>query len=339
MQATYNPLLKDLQKQKYAPMYLFYGEEPYYIDHLLELLEESVLDETEKSFNQTIAYGRDTDMGQLVNICRRFPMMGNRQLVILREAQDVDLKKEENLRPLLLYLDQPATFTILAIGFKYKNPPDKLLKAFSSSEKAVLFQSKRKWDSELPNWIAEFAKEKGYAVNTKACQMLTEFLGNDLEKIANELGKLFINHPKEKPVTEDVIEQYIGISKDFNIFELQNALAYRNVYKANLIAHHFAQNPKENSIFRTIPILYQFFSRLLVIHSMTDKSEVAVVSKFRLTGANKYAYFTGVRNYPPAKLLDIITWLREANTKALGIENLSADEGEILKELIFKILH
>jgi DNA polymerase III subunit delta len=203
----------------------------------------------------------------------------------------------------------------------------------------VIFESKKKSENDLPVWISEQVNEKGYKISTKACLMLQEFLGNNLEKIANELGKLYINHPKNQQITEDIIEQYIGISKDYNINELQKALAFKDTLKAYQITYYFAANPKENPIFKTIPILLSFYTKTL--HLLTlDKPHDS-----ELQGLLKANYYmlqdckAASKNYSISKIQDIISWLREANTKALGIDNNTVEHGELLKELIFKILH
>jgi len=191
----------------------------------------------------------------------------------------------------------------------------------------------------MPAWITTQVKSSGYSISDKAALMLVEYLGTNLEKINNELGKLYINHSKEKVITEDVIELYIGISKDYNIFEFQKALAKKDILKVNQIAHHFALNPNENSIFKTIPMLFSFFSKVLLMHSLPDKSESSVMSKAKLTPYNKSDFFDAYRNYNAKKVQDIIGWLRECNIRALGIDNYSTDQGELLRELVFKILH
>ncbi|MFZ4545832.1 MAG: DNA polymerase III subunit delta [Bacteroidales bacterium] len=339
MTSTYFQLIKDLQKRSFANVYIFYGEEPFYIDELSDYLTEHALNNLEKELNQYILYGRDSSAAMVVNYCKQFPMVGEKQLVVLREAQDMDLKKEENLSLLLSYINRPQESTILVLCHKYKAPPAKLLKALAASDKSVALESKRKYDNEMPAWITTQVKSSGYSISDKAANMLVEFLGNNLEKINNELGKLYINHPKDKTITEEVIEKYIGISKDYNIFEFQKALAKKNVVKANQIAHHFALNPGENSIFKTIPMLFTFFSKVLLIHSLPDRSEANILSKAKLSFFNKQDYLDACRNYNAKKVQDIIGWLRECNVRALGIENYSTDQGELLRELVFKILH
>jgi len=339
MTSSYFQLIKEFQKRSFSNTYLLYGEEPFYIDELSDYLTDHVLSDIEKELGLTVLYGRDSNASTVVNCSKQFPMAGERQMVILREAQDMDLKKEENLGLLLSYLNHPQPSTILVICFKYKAPPVKLLKAISASNNAVAVESKKKYDNEMPVWISTQVKNSGYSISEKAANMLVEFLGTNLEKINNELSKLYINHPKEKIITEDVIELYIGISKDYNIFEFQRALAKKNIMKANQIANHFSLNPNENSIFKTIPMLFSFFTKVLLIHSLPDKSESNILSKAKLSPYNKHDYIDAYRNYNARKVQDIISWLRECNVRALGIDNYSADQGELLRELVFKILH
>lgn len=339
MTSTYFQLVKDLQKRDFANVYLFYGDEPYFIDELTDYLTENTLTDIEKDLNQYVLYGRDSSAAMVVNSGKQFPMAGDRQLVVLREAQDMDLKKEETLGLLLSYIKNPQPSTVLVIAHKYKTIPAKLLKAVSASDKAVAVESKRKYESELPAWITAQVKNSGYSISDKAAIMLVEFLGNNLEKINNELSKLYINLTRTKVITEESVEQFIGISKDYNIFEFQKALAKKNITVANKIANHFAINPGENSIFKTIPMLFNFFSKVLIIHSLPDKSESAIISKAKISPYTKQDYIDAYRNYNAKKVMDIIGWLRECNTRALGIDNYSVDQGELLKELVFKILH
>ncbi len=339
MTSTYYQLVKDFQKRSFVNIYLLYGDEPYYIDELSDYLTEHVLTDVEKEFNQTILYGRDSTAAQVINCSKQFPMVGEMQLVVLREAQDMDSKKEENLSLLLSYINRPLQSTILVICHKYKAPPAKLLKLLASSEKAIVLESKRKYENEMPAWITTQVKNSGYSISDKAAVMLVEYLGANLEKINNELGKLYINLPKGSAITEDIIELYIGVSKDYNIFEFQKALAKKDVLKVNKIANHFALNPGENSIFKTIPMLFSFFSKVLLMHSLPDKSEASIMSKAKLSSYNKYDYFDAYRNYNAKKVQDIIGWLRECNIRALGIDNYSTDQGELLRELVFKIVH
>lgn len=340
MIVNFSQLTKDLQKRDFKPVYILYGDEPYYIDKASDYMIDNVLDETEKAFNEFVMYGRDTSAPTLVDYCRRFPMMGNYQLIVLREAQDMDLKKDENIQFLISYLKNPSPTTILVLGYKYKSPAIKLMNAAKKEDKSVvLFESKRKGENDLPVWISEQVKENGYSINNKASIMLQEYLGNNLEKISNELGKLYINLPKDKQITEDIIENNIGISKDYNINELQKAIARKDVFKANQIVNYFAANPKENPIFKVIPILLGFFTKTLIIHSLDKKTEEEIASKLKMGSYFARDYIQASTNYSPSKLQDIVSWLREANVRALGVDNYSVETGELMKELIFKILH
>ena len=339
MTSSFNQLIKDIQKKVFYPVYILHGKEPYYIDLVSNFMIDNVLDETEKAFNQVVVYGKDTPAAVLVDQCKRYPMMGQYQLVVLREAQDLELKKEEDQQLLISYVRNPSPTTILVMGFKYKSPAVKFFNAAKKEEKnVVLFDSKPKSENELPVWISELVKEKGYVINSKAINMLIEFLGNNLEKIDNELGKLFINHPKETQITEDVVEKNIGISKDYNVFELQRSISYRKAFKANQIVSYFAANPKENSIFKVLPMLFSYFNKILLLHSLEKKTPEAM-RNIGIYDSNFAEYSQALRNYPPEKIHMIISWIREANTRSLGIDNYSVDEGELMKELIFKILH
>ena len=335
----YADIIKSLQNKQFAGIYLFYGDEPFYTDRLVDFLEENAIDKELRSFNQVVLYGRDVSAISVINQCRRFPMMGGTQLVLVKEAQDLDLRKDESVTQLLQYFAKPSEFTILVLGFKYKNPSVKIINAIAKSKEHIAAESKKKYDNEIPAWVAEYAREQGYSINTKACSMLVDFLGNNLEKIANELNKLFINHPKEKPITDDVIERNIGISKDYNIFELTKALSFRDVAKANAIVRYFELNPKENPMPKTIPVLFGYFSKLMLIHSLHDKSESNIAAALKTNSFFVREYIQAARNYPPGKLMQIISDVRETSVKAMGIDNQTTSEGFLLKELIFKILH
>ncbi len=341
--ATYKQITDEIRKGAPASLYILHGKEPYYIDQLAHFMVENILDETERAFGQTIFYGRDASAAQIVNVSKAFPMMGNRQLVVVREAQDLaDMKKKENLALLTAYASNPLVSTTLIFCFKYSESQTAgLTTLLKAAKAAVVFESKPLYDSQIPKWITEFTAESGYSITNKAAQMLNEFLGTDLEKIANELNKLYINHPQGKPITEEVIEKYIGISKDYNVFELQKALAQRNVLKSNQIVTYFAANPKNNSIFALLPRLFAYFSKVLLIHSLENKSEESVKRTLGIWDSQVPEYMQAARNYNIRKLFQITSLLRETNAMSVGIDNNTAtvDEGKLMKELIFKILH
>lgn len=334
MASTLDQILNDLKNKIYHPVYFLAGEESYFIDTISDYIEEHVLDDTEKEFNQTVLYGRDTDVLSLISTAKRFPMMANYQVVIVKEAQDI--KNIEELQP---YLDNPLVSTLLVLNYKYKKI-DKRKSFFKSlDKKGVLFESKKVYDNQLGPWISRYVGDRGYTITPKATAMLTEFLGTELSKVVNEINKLIINIPEKAEINDLLVEKHIGISKDYNIFELQNAIGSRNIEKANRIVNYFAANPKENPLIKTIAILYGFFSKLLIYHQLKDKSRNNVAAALSVGPYFVKDYQLAARNYNSRKLAGIISNLREYDLKSKGVNNLSATDGELLKELMFKILH
>jgi DNA polymerase-3 subunit delta len=331
---TYAEIIGDLEKKIYRPVYFLYGEEPYFIDGISDFIEQNVLTDPEKEFNQTILYGKDTDVPGIIGIARRFPMMASYQVVIVKEAQAID--RIEELEP---YVEKPLESTLLVICYKYEKA-DRRKSFYRLVEKTgILFESARLYDNMIPEWIAEYVRNRNYSISPKACILLTEFLGNDLSKIVNEIGKLIINVPAGKEITEELVERNIGISKDFNVFELQKALGRRDVVKANRIIGYFAANPKENPMVKVIPLLYSFFSKILVYHYLEDKSRNSAAAALSVNPFFIPEYQQAARNYPVRKLLSLIPLLREYDGKSKGVENTLANDGELMKELVFKILH
>ncbi len=335
MPVTCDEIISDLRKRIYKPVYFLAGEEPYYIDLITEFIEKNVLDESERSFNQLILYGDDTSVASIIETSRRFPMMSSHQVVIIREAQT--LKKIEDL---VVYVEKPLPSTILVINYKYKilDKRTRLYKVLDSQ--AVYFESSRLRDYQVPAWIDRYMMAKGIKCEPSASAMLTEYLGTDLHKIANELEKLIITLPAGKPlITTALIEKNIGISKDYNNFELQKAVGERNILKANMIVHHFANNPKDNPITLTIASLFSYFSKLLTYHYLTDKSRNNVASALKINPFFVKDYETSASVYDVAKTVRVISLLRSYDMKSKGFGDLSSEPGDLLKELIFKILH
>jgi len=333
---TFKEIMRDLENRIYKPIYLLMGDEPYYIDLISNYIAEHVLTEAEKSFNMTVQYGKDTDVYALDQNSRRFPMMASHQVVILKEAQD--LKKIEEL---VHYASKPSKSTILVLNYKYKSLPKnrKLYKAIAKN--GVAFESKKLYESAIPKWVTEFLANKNYRIMHDANALLTESLGTDLSKIANELDKLIIRLPKGvQEITATHIEENIGISKDFNNFELQKALSKKNVLKANRIINYFAENQKSNHIITTITSLYFYFSKLLVFHYLPNKSnKFAVASALKINPYFVGDYTAAAKAYPHQKVVQIISILREYDVKSKGVNNVSATAGDLLKEMIFRILH
>ena len=335
MAATYEEIISDLKKKIFKPVYFLAGEEPYYIDLITEYIEEKILPESEKSFNQIILYGEDTTVPSIIDAARRFPMMSNHQVIIVKEAQS--LKKIEDL---IYYLEKPLLSTILVINYKYK-VLDRRTKFFKSLEKlGVYFESQRLRDYQVPAWIERYLMTKGIKADPNASAMLTEYLGNDLHKIVNELQKLIITLPAGKQViTTSLIEKNIGISKDYNNFELQKAVGEKNILKANQIVHHFADNPKDNPITLSIASLFSYFTKVLLYHYLPDKSKNNVAASLKINPYFVREYELAASKYSAAKSVRIINLLRTYDMKSKGYGDLSSEPGDLLKELVFKILH
>jgi len=335
MAVTYEEIISDLKKRIFKPVYFLAGEEPYYIDLITDHIEEKVLSEAEKSFNQIILYGEDTTVPAIIETARRFPMMSSHQVVIVKEAQT--LKKIEDL---IYYLEKPLLSTILVLNYKYKTV-DKRTKFYKTLDNlAVYFESVRLRDYQVPAWIERYLMIQGIKADPNASAMLTEYLGTDLHKIANELDKLIITLPAGKPViTTALIEKNIGISKDYNNFELQKAVGEKNVLKANMIIHHFANNPKDNPITLTIASLFSYFSKLLTYHYLADKSKNNAAAALKVNPYFVKDFEASAGKYNISKTVQIISLLRTYDMKSKGYGDLSSEPGDLLKELIFKILH
>jgi DNA polymerase III subunit delta len=335
MAATFEEIMSDLRNRIYKPVYFLAGEEPYYIDIITNYIEEKVLPEAEKAFNQMVIYGDDASVASVTETARRFPMMSNHQVVIVKEAQN--LKKIEDLA---YYVEKPLQSTILVFNYKYKtlDKRTKLYKLIDSN--AVYFESARLRDYQVPGWIDRYLMVKGIKSDPSASAMLTEYLGTDLHKIVNELDKLLITLPPGKPViTTDLIEKNIGISKDYNNFELQKAVGEKNIYKANMIIRYFANNQKDNPVNLTIASLFSYFSKLLTYHYLTDKSKNNVAAMLKINPYFVRDYEVSAEKYNAKKTVLIISLLRTYDMKSKGYGDLSSTPGDLLKELTYKIMH
>jgi len=335
MAATYEEIMSDLKKRIFKPVYFLAGEEPYYIDLITGYIEEKILPEAEKSFNQVVLYGEETTVPAIIDAARRFPMMSSHQVVIVKEAQS--LKKIEDL---VHYLEKPLPSTILVINYKYRviDKRTKLFKILNSQ--AVYFESQRLRDYQVPGWIERYLMAQGIKADPDASAMLTEYLGTDLHKIANELKKLMITLPPGKPViTTSLIEKNIGISKDYNNFELQKAVGEKNILKANMIIHHFANNPRDNPITLSIASLFSYFSKLLLYHYLPDKSKNNVAASLKINPYFVREYEIAASKYNVTRTVKIINLLRTYDMKSKGYGDLSSEPGDLLRELVFKIMH
>lgn len=335
MAVTYEGIISDLKNRIFKPVYFLAGEESYYIDLITEYIQEKVLPESEKAFNQIILYGDDTNIASIIDTARRFPMMSSHQVLIVKEAQS--LKKLDDL---IIYLEKPLLSTILVFNYKYKTL-DKRTKLFKTLEShGIYFESGRIRDYLIPAWIERYLMLKGIKTDPSASAMLTEYLGTDLHKIVNELDKLIITLPDGKPfITTALIEKNIGISKNYNNFELQKAIGEKNILKANMIVHYFANNPKDNPITLSIASLFGFFSKLLTFHYLTDKSKNNVAAVLKVNPFFVKEYENSATKYNVSKTMEIISLLRIYDLKSKGFGDPGTDPGDLLKELVFRVLH
>ena len=335
-EVTFESIFKELKAKKYYPIYYLMGEEPYYIDLISDYIANHVLTETEKEFNQTIVYGADTDIASVINAAKRYPMMSEYQVVIVKEAQAL-----RNLDELSYYLQKPLISTILVICHKHGALDKRKKLAIEIEKKGILFESKRLKEFQLPTFINSYMKRRGVDIESKAISMLAEFVGTDLSRLAGEMEKLIITLPKNQTrVTPEQIEKNIGISKDYNNFELRAALIEKDVVKANRIVKYFEENLKTNPIQLTLSSLFVFFSNLMLAYYAPDKSEQGIASFLGLKASwQSREYQTAMRSYSGVKTMHIISYIRYADAQSKGIQNSSTNDGEILRELIFNILH
>ena len=330
----YQDIIQQIDNKVFSPVYFLMGEETFYIDKISEHISKNILSEEEKEFNQTTLYGKDIDVSTIISEAKQFPFGSEYRIVIVKEAQDI-----RTIEKLESYLDQPSPSTILVICYKYKKIDKRKSFGKNLSKKSVLFDSKKLYDNQVPTWIKAHIKDLGYSIDDKSCRILTEYLGADLSKINNELSKLILNLEKGESITPKIIEENIGISKDYNIFELQNALGTKDILKANRIIKHFTENQKNHPFVLTISSLFSYFQKIMIYQNLKDKSNKNAASELGVNPFFISQYQTAAKNYSMSKLFKIFTYLKENDLKSKGIGNPSTPEGELLKELTFKILH
>ena len=334
-ETSYEQILTDLRKKEYYPVYFLMGEEPYYIDQLSDFIQNNILNETEKEFDQTILYGKDIDINIVINAAKRYPMMGSHQVLIVKEAQLI--KDWDNL---VHYLSKPLKSTILVFCYKYGTPDKRKKWVLELNKVAIVYESSKLRDYEVGTWITKYCKSKSVAIDEKAAAMLTDFLGTDLSKLVHELEKLVITKPADmRSITPELVEKNIGISKDFNVFELQGAIINRDVMKANQIIHYFSENKKSNPMVLVLAQLFKFFSELMLYHYLPDKSQSAVASELKINPYFVKDYQKASQVYGAWKTMNIISFIRETDARYKGIDNPSTGEGDLMKELIYKIMH
>ncbi|MGL4520291.1 MAG: DNA polymerase III subunit delta [Phocaeicola sp.] len=333
---SYEEIVKDLRNRVYKPIYCLMGDEPYYIDRIADYIGDSVLNETEKEFNLTVLYGADIDVASIVLSAKRYPMMSEHQVVIIKEAQMV-----KNLEGLVHYLQKPLHSTILVLCYKNGTLDRRKKMAAEIQKVGVLFESKRLKDAQLPGFISTYLKRKSIEIEPKAAEMLADFVGADLSRMAGELEKLIITLPAGvSRITPVQIEQNIGISKDYNNFELRNALVAKDVLRANQIIKYFEENPRTNPLQVTLALLFNFYSNLMLAYYAPQKSEEGIAAQLDLKSSwQARDYMSAMRNYTGVKVMQIIGEIRYCDAKSKGVENSMLTHGDLLKELVYKILH
>ena len=335
MAVTEKQLIEELKKGVFKPVYLLTGEENYYIDVVSNYFEEEVIDPSMRDFDQTVVYGRDVDMATVVSTVKRYPMMSPVHLVIVKEAQDIDIRQWDRLTA---YLQQPSDRSVLVLCYRHKKL-DKRSAVYKAIDKVgVVYESPRIYDNQVPSWILREVGAHSYSITDKAAAMMAENIGVDLGKIANELSKLYPLLPQGGTITEQLVEDQIGISKDYNVFELQKAIGRRDPVMCNRIINHFAANPKKNPIQMMLPLLYGYFLKIMFYHQLENKSDAAKVLGCAPSFVQDYAL--AARNYPLGKLATCIGYLYETDLRSKGVRNSgNVTDGELLKELIFKVIH
>jgi len=334
---TFEQIQEELKQKKYRPVYFLHGDEAYFIDAISDYIEHHVLSEGEKAFNQTLLYGKEADHMAVTDVARRYPMMAPYQVVVVKEAQEM-----KSLKDLQGYIEKPAETTILVIC--HKHGKYNLNSNFGKvvKEKAVLFESKSLYDNQVPDWIRNYLRRSKLTIKPDAADLIAEYLGTELSKVANELDKMAINLPSGTEITDQHVEQHIGISKDYNIFELQKALGQRDALKTTRIVQYFAANPKKNPMVVVVSSLYGFFSKIYAFHFAKNLPEAELLRTLQLRSAWFLKdYREAAKNYTLPKAAQIITLLKEYDLKSKGVHYNATGkpEGELLKELAWKILH
>ncbi|MGM9734065.1 MAG: DNA polymerase III subunit delta [Prevotella sp.] len=335
--ATFDSIMHDLKQRNYLPIYYLMGEESFYIDKISDFIAENVLTPEERDFNMMVMYGADVTGKDVVEVARRYPMMSEHQVVIVKEAQ-----KLKGLEPLEKYVEKPLASTILVFCHKY-GVADRRKKVYSEMAKVgVVFESKKLRDRDLVPFIGKYLQARGASIDPKSEQIIADSIGPDLNRLTSELDKVLIALPADdKRVTPEVVERQIGVSKDFNTFELRDAIVNRNVFKANQIANYFDINPKAGSFYQILPLLFNYFQNLMIAFYCPQRASQEAVAKW-LDLKSPWAakdYMTGMRNYSGMKVMQIISKIREIDAKSKGIDNPNTPSGELMKELIFFILH
>ncbi len=340
--AEYQEIIKSISSGDYAPVYFLQGEEPFFIDNIIEHIETNALDEAQKSFNQYILYGKEADLTTIIGTARKYPMMGERQVVIVKEAQEMKGWNKEDSQSLMTnYLENPLPSTVLVFGYKYKTLDKRTRISKSLAKHAVNLVSKRIYDNQIPSWIQGYAKARNVSISQKATMLLSENIGNNLQRLANEIEKLLLNVDEGSEIDENAVHRYVGISKEFNVFELQGALSAGNFPKALKIVNYFGANPANHPMVLTLANLFSYFSKILMIHQSRDKEKNAVA---KLIGVHPFfagEYLNATKHYSLDQVKRNIQLIHEVDLKSKGVGfNLSKDkESGLLRELLYQLMH
>jgi len=328
-----NTIISDWKKGTYKPIYWLEGEEEYFIDKVMKYAESNILNESETGFNLSVFYGKDADWAAVVNACRRYPMFAEKQVVLLKEAQQM-----RDIERLEVYIENPLASTVFVVSYKEKKVDGRTRLAKLLKEKGVVLTTKKLYDNQLPEWTEELVQSKELNISQKALMLLVDHIGNDLSRIENEIDKIAINLGKRKSITETDVEQYVGVSKDFNVFELQAALATKNLSKAIQIIQYFEANPKAAPIQLVLPSLYTFFSKVFMIYGLNTRDEKTIATSLGINSFFIKDYLRTTMVYSYADVEKLFLLLSDYNLKSIGINNSGTTDSSLLKEMVVKMI-
>jgi DNA polymerase-3 subunit delta len=326
-------IIAELKKGSFKPVYWLEGEEDFFIDRVVNYAEHNILSEDEKSFNLSVFYGKDAEWADVVNACRRYPMFSDKQVVVLKEAQSM-----RNIEKLESYIEKPLSSTILVVAYKNKKVDGRTKLARLLKEKGTILSTKKLYDNDLPEWTQQLVKSKGYSINRKALFLLIDHIGNDLNRLNNEIDKLVLNLGNRDTITEDDIETYVGISKEFNVFELQHAIASRDLYKAIRIINYFEANPKAAPMQLILPSLYNFFSKVQMIYSVSSRDEKTIATAIGVNNFFVRDYLHAAQQYSAPTIERLLLLLHQYNLKSIGIDSIDTSDAMLLKEMTVKMM-
>lgn len=326
-------IIADLKKGNYKTVYWLEGDEEFFIDKVVQYAEHHILSEGEAGFNLTVFYGKDAEWADVINACRRYPMFSEKQVVLLKEAQAM-----RNIEKLEGYIDKPLSSTILVVAYKNKKVDGRTRLAKLLKDKGVVLSTKKLYDNELPEWAQNLVQSKGFSITKKALFLLLDHIGNDLSRLNNEIDKLALNLGDRKNITEDDIERYVGISKEFNVFELQQAVAARDLYKAIRIIQYFESNPKAAPIQLVLPSLYNFFSKVLVLHSLPSRDEKTAATAIGVSPFFVKDYLQAAQRYSYPAVEKLLLLLHQYNLRSIGIDDSGTPDAMLMKEMVVKMM-